>query len=302
MSLYDKIYYYFILTIIFFLSLFLMISFVIPFNKENNKIRGPRDIFSHSKTYIESHCGVNREIFQNTLPAFSKAIEYKIDSLETDVWLTKDNVLVLVHGQGYYGYLKKYYGIRQNITKLTYKTISKHRTVNDSLRMPTLSETMKLTKNKIFLNLEIKDPRVDLVFPYIVKLIEEYDFFDQISLSSFHHDYYNKTIEYNRIFNKNLVFGFIYPKNESNYDYTKRGSSINIYYANITREICDTAHSNGMSVLAWFAIRDEENERIYKELLDNKVDVICCNEPLRATKYRDYYYKKKKNKFLTLMY
>ena len=69
--------------------------------------------------------------------------------------------------------------------------------------MPRLIDVLKLTKNKLFINLEIKDPRVELVFPYIVKLIEYFDFFDQIALSSFHHEYYNKIEEYNSSHEKN---------------------------------------------------------------------------------------------------
>ena len=64
--------------------------------------------------------------------------------------------------------------------------------------MPTLKEVIRLTKNKIFLNLEIKDPRVDLLWPHLIRLIEKYNYFDQISFSSFYYDYYNKTSEYNK--------------------------------------------------------------------------------------------------------
>ena len=39
--------------------------------------------------------------------------------------------------------------------------------------MPKLEELIKLAKNKIIINLEIKDPRIDLIFPKITKLIEK---------------------------------------------------------------------------------------------------------------------------------
>jgi glycerophosphoryl diester phosphodiesterase len=58
--------------------------------------------------------------------------------------------------------------------------------------MPKLKDLFKLAKNKVFINLEIKDPRVDIVFPKVIKLIEKYNFFDQIALSSFHFGYNNK--------------------------------------------------------------------------------------------------------------
>ena len=134
---------------------------------------------------------MNKEIFQNTIESFSKAIEYGIESLETDVWLSKDNVLVLIHGSRI-GNISKYYNHNGNIKELNWDELSSLRTIKDNLTMPRLIDLMKLAKNKIYIDLEIKDPRVDLVFPKITKLIEEYDFFDQISICSFYHGYYEK--------------------------------------------------------------------------------------------------------------
>ena len=253
-------------------------------------IRHPQDIFNRHETFIEAHRGVNREIFQNTLEAFSRAIQYDIESFETDVWLTKDNVLVLIHG-GDMGNLEGYYDHPGNVTDLTWDELSTYRTIEDNLTMPRLSDAMKLTKNKIFMNLEIKDPRVDLIFPYIINLIEEYDFFDQIALSSFNHEYYNKILEYNDNHEKKLVFGFIYHKNETNiFDFTKKGHTLNVHWKDATKEVCDLAHKNGMAVQSWFSLTDEEGSQIYNQLIKNGVDAICCNSPLLAKKYRDNYF------------
>ena len=39
--------------------------------------------------------------------------------------------------------------------------------------MPKFEDIIKLTKNKIFMNIEIKDPRIDLVFSYLVNLLDK---------------------------------------------------------------------------------------------------------------------------------
>ncbi len=164
--------------------------------------------------------------------------------------------------------------------------------------MPTLQDVIKLTKNKIFLNLEIKDSRVDLLWPNLIQLIEKYNYQDQIAISSFYYEYYNKTKEYNLLNNKNIPFGFLYHKNDSNpFILDKKGNSINVYYTNATKELCKTAHKNGMAVLVWFEMLDEENFSVYKWLIDNGVNVICSNEPMLAKKYVKEYYNKfyKKN-------
>ena len=143
------------------------------------------NILANDQTIIESHRGINREIFENTLEAFYRAINYGIESLETDVWLSKDNVLVIYHGFGDKGDLEPLYNERGNITDKTWKELSSYRTKYDDLKMPKLKDVLILAKNRIFLNLEIKDPRADLVWPRLIQLIEKYDFFEQIILSSF---------------------------------------------------------------------------------------------------------------------
>ena len=115
-------------------------------------IRRPNDIFSNHKTFIESHRGVNREIFQNTLEAFERAIQYDIESFETDVLLTKDNVLVILHG-GDDGNLEGYYDHPGKVTELTWDELSTYRTIKDNLKMPRLIDVLELTKNKIYMNL-----------------------------------------------------------------------------------------------------------------------------------------------------
>jgi len=258
-----------------------------------NKIlkRHSQDIFSPShKTFIEAHRGINREIFQNTLESFQKVLKYNIESLETDTWLSKDNVLILLHGNNVSS-LKGFYNSHGKAKELTWKQLSQYRTIRDNLKMPRLSDLFKLTKNKVFINLEIKDPRVNLVFPKVIELIEKYNFFDQITISSYFYGYYYKIKEYNKKNNKNLTFGFLYFKTkEKYYNYHHKGNSLNIYWPHASKRVCDKAHKNGMAVMAWFLPRQKENNRLYKKLIENGVDVICCNEPVKAKRFRDNYY------------
>ena len=156
------------------------------------------DEFKPHKVFIEAHRGVNRLKFQNTKESIELAIKYGIDTVETDLWLSKDNVGVLVHA-GWSGELNQLYqNTNYRVFLTNWTELSKLRTIRDNLPMPKLEDIMILAKNKIFIDLEIKDPRVDIVFPYITNLIEKYDYFNQISLSSFNHNYYKKIVEYNQ--------------------------------------------------------------------------------------------------------
>ena len=114
---------------------------------------------------------------------------------------------------------------------------------------------------------------------------------DQISICSPFYVYYDKIVEFNKHHRKKLVFGFLYSKNDiKSFDYSKSGSSLNIYWADATKEVCRKARKNGMAIVAWIDINDFENIDIYKQLIKNGVDVICCNRPDLAKYYiKDYY-------------
>ena len=281
-----------------FLKLFYIFLSISIYNKISGpKVkRRPHDIFkSNHKVFIECHRGVNREIDENSLNSFQKAIDYNIGSIEIDLFLTQDNEMVIHHGDGPFGSIDQLYDHIGNVVNLTWKELSSYRTKRSNLKMPTLRETLKLAKNKIFINLEFKDPRINLTFSSAMKLIEEYDFFDQISLSSFYHEYYDRVIEYNKKNDRNLVFGFLYSK-FGVFNFLLTGSSLNVYWTDATKELCDKAHSHGMPVLVWFDMDEKENNEIYRQLIENGVDIICSNEPLLAKKYIKYYYFNNKNK------
>ena len=57
---------------------------IISLNKSNLNRKSFSYLKSH-KTYIESHRGVNRELPENTLSAFNRAIQFDLDSIELDV-------------------------------------------------------------------------------------------------------------------------------------------------------------------------------------------------------------------------
>ena len=297
----EEIFKYLIIKIISILLIFLFLFLISKKEKNITPIAHEKrfsiDIFKN-KMLIEAHRGANKEIYQNTMEAFSKAIEYDIDCIETDVWLTKDKVLVLVHGSGLWGKLKKFYNVSKSVTNMTWRQISRYRTVKDNLKMPKLEDLIKLAKNKTIINLEIKDPRIDLIFPKITKLIEKYDFHDQIFFISFYNEYYNKTVEYNKKKRKNIIFEFAYRENVtySQFDFSKKGNIMSIYWKNVTKEICDKAHANGMAVSASFRF-DKESPINYKKLIEAGVDAISVNYPSFAKKYRDFYNKKNNVKF-----
>lgn len=101
---------------------------------------------------------------ENSLESIKKAIEAKIDIVEIDVNTTKDGVLVLMHdnkidrttnGTGY-------------IRDFTFAELSNlFLVMNDSVtthKIPTLQEVLEISKNKIILNLDIKNVEISKLY------------------------------------------------------------------------------------------------------------------------------------------
>ena len=50
-----------------------------------------------NNVYVAAHRGFSAEYPENTIPSFSAAIDCGVDQLETDVRMTSDGELVLIH-------------------------------------------------------------------------------------------------------------------------------------------------------------------------------------------------------------
>ncbi len=146
--------------------------------------------FKH-KMGVAGHRGDSYNFYENTITAFKKAIKDGVDMIETDVHLTLDNHLVLIHddtvnrttnGQG----------------RVQDMTLNELRALNagDSLcyeQIPTLKELFELVKSTdITLNLEIKEyyseqnkQRVTECIEKTIALIEEYNMAHRCLINSF---------------------------------------------------------------------------------------------------------------------
>ena len=259
-------------------------------------------IFDNShKIYIEGHRGETSKFYENTLSSFKQAIESKLDSIELDIWLTKDNVPIIIHSQ-IEGTFAKYVKRKEKNKKLkinnvTYSYIEEINRENKGKEIPTLEEVLDLCKNKIFINIEIKDFQYELAFKIVTDLIKKKNMFNQISISSLRHQYSKIIEEYNKNNEIKIECGYIYYPDVAPNDFTNtRGCSLNVHVGVVDDVLVKKAHKNGIPVLVYFRMNDEENDSIYKELFDYGVDVICCNSPSKALKFRDKYYTRKNRK------
>jgi len=243
---------------------------------------------------LEAHRGAGHLEPENTLQAFNRAIELGLDSVETDVLLTKDKVPVLVHGMmgRFAGYVEFSFGLR-NISKFTLEKI-KTLTLANGQKIITLAEALDVCKDKIQLNIELKDFREEVV-ERVLDVVEEKGMLGQITFSSFHHSLRRRlTMETERRRIAPISFGYlshVYDPRFPNYRMTQPGDTINvdIRYLQLFRRATLTqifaARARGVMTKIWFPMVFESEIPFYEDLIELGVDYIITNEPILALNY-----------------
>jgi len=243
---------------------------------------------------VEGHRGAGYLEPENSIKAFKKAIELGLDSVEFDVWLTKDDVPVVLHG--YPGGIMEFAnGVREAISQIHSDDMRKF-TLYNGETVPTLAEVMDTCKDKVCLNIEIKEVREEVI-EKVLDLIEERNMFDQVTFSSFNHYLREKLIKEMEIrkLDHRLTFGFlmrVIDPTMPNYGVqTRPGDSINIdiRFLERSREEClhhiAQAKKAHMKVIFWFPMEYTHEENFYDDMIRIGTDVIITNKPIILNEY-----------------
>ena len=114
---------------------------------------------------IIGHRGAKLLAPENTIASFEKALEYKVDEIECDVRVTKDNVAILNHD----AHLHDPSGSQLRIKDQTYAELKAHKT-----DLTTLEEALRLVNRKVPVMIELK-PKEDTApaIAIVKKLLKE---------------------------------------------------------------------------------------------------------------------------------
>lgn len=147
-------------------------------------------------TLIVGHRGNPTQAPENTISSYLKAIENGADCVETDVYLTKDNHIVILH-DGTLGRTTSSDDSTTSVTQMTLDEIKQYyawgegdqfKSLYPEEKVPTLEEMFEALKDKdtnIFL--EIKDGRQEIIQP-LADLIRKYSFENRVFIISFSQD------------------------------------------------------------------------------------------------------------------
>ena len=138
------------------------------------------------------------------------------------------------------------------------------------------------------MNLEIKEHRVE-IWEKIQDLIQTYQYYDQISISSFNHEYYQKIEDYNNNNNRKIVFGFLCWNLSNIYKGINKQNhqiSLNAKFILYNKKIVKEVHDKNMTIGVWFF--DEPKQ--YYDFFELGVDVIITDYPKRVAEQLNQYY------------
>lgn len=147
---------------------------------------------SPKNVYVAAHRGWRSKYPENTMEAFQAALDLGVDQIETDVRVTRDGKLVLIHDAT----VDRTTNGTGNVEDYTLEELQKLDAGNGT-KIPTLIDLMELVKDypTLTLDLELKEypteGRVELshkVCDEIIKIVEEYGFGDRVVINSFHGD------------------------------------------------------------------------------------------------------------------
>ncbi|MCB9260668.1 MAG: glycerophosphodiester phosphodiesterase family protein [Ignavibacteriales bacterium] len=117
----------------------------------------------NGNTYVIAHRGAHKNIPENTLAAYQKAIDLGCDFVEIDVRKTKDGKFVSIHNSTIDNYVEGKTGKVKDFTLTELKEMNIGKRFGpewENERIPTLKEILELCKDKIGIYLDLKEPYV----------------------------------------------------------------------------------------------------------------------------------------------
>lgn len=262
-------------------AVFLISFCLFLYDAVENGIRFAKDILV--ETAITAHRGSSMEAPENTLPAVQLAIEEMADYVEIDVQLSQDGEIILLHDRSF----KRTCNHGGNPWNMT---LSEIRQLNaaaympdyDRTQIPTLGEILECCKDKINLNIELKNNGHDELLPRkVTELVESFDMNDQCVFTSTSIPFLEKVKECNEEYKTGYILSTAYGDFSQNTgtDFFSISSSL------LNEKTVAQIHETGREVHAWTVNTEAEAERL--KYLD--VDNIITDYPVmvREILYRE---------------
>ena len=126
----------------------------------------------HGGIYVVAHRGAHKDIPENTIPAYQKAIDMGADYVEIDVRTSKDGKFVSIHNSKVDAYASGVTGPVKDLTLAELRALDIGSRIGPQWkgsRIPTFEEILDLCKGKCGIYLDLKEAPVDRLIEVIRK-------------------------------------------------------------------------------------------------------------------------------------
>ena len=225
---------------------------------------------------IIGHRGASGSMPENTLPAFEKAIEYKADGIELDIWPDATGIPMVIHDESL-----------SRTMRHKGKVTSMHRDDLIALGIPSYRQVLDMAEGKLIIFTELKGKSEDRVGEAISKAIASGAWnyeqlpvigFDHVQLARIKAEY--PDIHVGISFSKKML-EYVPANKHASYMVAKahsmHASAINPDYRLATKELIETAHAAGLKVNVWTV----NSQKAMKQMIALGVDAIMTDYPDR---------------------
>lgn len=175
-----------------------------------------------SKPAIFAHRGASAVRFENTMPAFEKALIQGADGIELDVQVTEDGVPIVIHDAD----LIRLAGVHRTIASMTSTEIAairvgkKYSRMVNGHRIPTLTEAAMFSNDHgLALNVELKET-VSERPESIERIVDSVSYLESFHFSSF--DYH--LLEKVKAVDSHMETAFLVRKNSVDWNHLEKYS------------------------------------------------------------------------------
>jgi glycerophosphoryl diester phosphodiesterase len=231
-----------------------------------------------------AHRGASGYYPENTMIAFEKAVEMGCTGIETDVQMTKDGVLVLIHDE-MVNRTTDDVGLVKDFTYNELRRLDAGSWYSKEFmgaKIPSVDELLLFAGDKdIIINFEIKSGIIyyEGIEEKLIDLIYKYNFQDRVIISSFNHYSVVKCKEISKEIKTGLLYmeGLYKPEKYAKF---VGANALHPYYLTLNRDIINGIKEEGILINV-FTVNDVN---YMKYLEDLGVDGIITNYPDKLKK------------------
>lgn len=234
---------------------------------------------------IVGHRGFFYQV-ENSLLAFKTAIDFGIKIVELDIWLTKDDIPVVIHCNSETDSISETSNGKGKVSDFLLSEI-KEFSLDKGEKIPTLREVFELCQNKVKIIVEIKEKvKKTRIIEELMKLIREFSIEDSVIVSSFDHSYYSLLREksYNIEFKFNInEISDVDPLLKRN-DNECFNTSVCCNSDILNKTDVEKFHCKNQPVSVYFYPDNSHSDERIRKLCGLQIDHFIVDEPHLVTK------------------